>query len=342
MTARADLREGLAPEAGTTGDSDEQLVRKLGAGDENALRVLHQRYAALVFTVAARFVDTTTAEDVVQDVFVTLFQKHQTFDPARGSFKNWVVQIARHRALNEVRGKKHRGEQGDAVLTTLPDESLEPDEMAWLEHRRAVIRRAVDALPSAQRQALSLAFFDELTHEQIASILRTPVGTTKTRIRLALRRLAPLLLAVLSAVFVVFVVRRRNERAARTEQALRMVTASDVVPLRLTAAPGRSPDIHGAYRARPGARVAVLTTSHLPALVAPERYVAWAHRKSGWTSLGTVVTEGDGRSVLVTETDPVSVPDELRVTVETTGDAHEPRGSIVLRWSSPEATPAGN
>lgn len=341
MTESVDLRTSPAAEPGTAEDSDDELVRKLGAGDENALRILHHRYAALVFTVAARFVEAATAEDVVQDVFVTLFQKHHAFDPARGSFKSWVVQIARHRALNEVRGKKSRGQHSEAPLTTLADDSLEPDEMVWLEHRRAVIRRAVDALPSPQRQALSLAFFDELTHEQIASVLRTPVGTTKTRIRLALRRLAPLLLAVLSAGVIVFFLRRREEHAARNEQALRMVTASDVVPLRLHAGPGIPDDAHGTYRTRPGAKVSVITTSHLPILAGPTRYVAWDHRLSGWKWLGTVVTEGDGRSVLVSESDPGTHPDEIRVTVEQNDEREAPRGNVVLDWSEPDVRHPG-
>src|SRR5678815_2580261 len=101
MAVQSDFPTTSAPERATAQDADEELVRKLGSGGEDALRVLHQRYAALVFTVATRFVDTATAEDVVQDVFLSIWKKHRTFDPARGSFKNWVVQIARHRALNE-------------------------------------------------------------------------------------------------------------------------------------------------------------------------------------------------------------------------------------------------
>ena len=139
------------PEAGTASGtkasdaSDEQLVRQLGTGDENALRVLHQRYAALVFTVCARYLDMAAAEDIAQDVFLTLWRKHQTFDPARGSFKSWIVQIARNRALNHLRSKQSRAQHSEEALAELADGALEPDELQWLEHRRAVIRRAVDA-----------------------------------------------------------------------------------------------------------------------------------------------------------------------------------------------------
>jgi RNA polymerase sigma-70 factor (ECF subfamily) len=319
-------------------DTDEALVARLGSGDEDALRALHFRYAALVFAVAARFLDAATAEEVVQDVFITLWKKHQTFDPARGSFKGWLVQIARRRALNELRRKQGRGEHSDEAVAGLPDDSLEPDEAQWLAHRRSVIRAAVDALPAAQRQALSLAFFDELTHEQIAAVLQTPLGTTKTRIRLGLKRLAPALFAVLAATVFVLVLRRREERAARDQEALRMVTASDVVPLRLGPTPGTPQEAHGSYRARPGASVVVLTTSHLPALAGPETYVAWAHRQDGWHVLGPVVVEGGGRSLLVAKDDPSGPPDELRVTRETSSAAGAPAGTTVLAWTaSPES-----
>jgi len=102
MTSPTDPPFATQPQQ-TARETDEALVARLGLGDEDALRALHHRYAALVFTVAARFVDAATAEEVAQDVFVTLWKKHETFDPARGAFKSWLVQIARRRALNELR-----------------------------------------------------------------------------------------------------------------------------------------------------------------------------------------------------------------------------------------------
>jgi RNA polymerase sigma-70 factor (ECF subfamily) len=341
MTVLPDSPPTLLPHPNAMAlETDETLVAMLGHGQEDALRALHHRYAALVFTQAARIVDAATAEEVVQDVFVTLWKKHETFDPARGSLRSWIVQIARRRALNELRRKQGRGRHSDEPLAQLSDDALEPDEAQWLAHRRAVIRAAVDALPSAERQALSLAFFDELTHEQIASVLHTPVGTTKTRIRLALKRLAPVLLASFAAVAVLWVLRRREERAANDQLALRMVTASDVVLLHLTPAPGLPAEAHGSYRSRPGARVAVLTTSRLPPLVAPYVYAAWSHGPNGWRSLGAVVVESDGRSLLVSETDPGGpMPDEIRVTRESSEPGDAPRGPVVLTAFASDAVP---
>jgi RNA polymerase sigma factor (sigma-70 family) len=324
-------------------ESDEALVARVSKGDEDALRALHQRYAALVYTVAARFVDAAAAEEVVQDVFVALWKKAGTFDPARGAFKGWLVQIVRRRAINEIRrAKSHRDDRadGDDALVRVPDDAMEPDEAQWLAHRRQVLRAAVEALPAPQRQAVSLAFFDELTHEQIASVMGTPLGTTKTRIRLALKRLAPVLVAAFAAAAVLALLRSRDQRAARTEQALRMVTASDVVPLRLGASPGVPAEAHGSYRARPGAGVAVLTTSHLPAIGAHEAYVAWVRGPRGWRVLGNVVVESDGRSLLVSEVDAAEVtPDELRVTRESGAPGASPDGHLVLRWAPFDSSP---
>jgi hypothetical protein len=94
-------------------------------------------------------------------------------------------------------------------------------------------------------------------------------------------------LVVLAAVTVALVVRRREKRAARTEAALRMVTASDVVPQRLGPGPAAPAEAHGNYRTRPGASVAVLTTSSLPIPAAGETYIAWAHAPDGWHRLSS-------------------------------------------------------
>jgi RNA polymerase sigma-70 factor (ECF subfamily) len=322
------------PNRAPADETDEALVARLARQDQDALRQLHSRYAALVFAVAVRFVGEATAEEVVQDVFVTLWKKHDSFDPARGAFKPWLAQITRRRALNARRASKVENHDPEA-LDQLEADVVSPDEASWLAHRRAVVRAAVDALPEAQRQALSLAFFDDLTHEQIARVLGTPLGTAKTRVRTALKRLAPLLLAAMAVVAAIVVLKRQEETAARNTEALRMVTASDVVPLHLVHAPTAPPEAHGAYRMRPGARVAVLTTSDLPPPPARESYVGWAHDARGWRRLGPVVVESDRRSLLVVEVHPEDgAPDELRVTREGRSTGAAPSGPTMLDWTA--------
>jgi RNA polymerase sigma factor (sigma-70 family) len=322
-----DRERHVAPEA------DETLVAQLVRRDERALRVLHSRYAPLVFSVAARIVDTSAAEDVVQDVLVTVWRKAETFDPRRGSFKGWILQITRRRALNELRKRRVRGAESDDALTDMADDKAMPDEAQWAAHRRAALQKAVDALPAAERAALSLAFFDELTHEQVAAALRMPLGTAKTRIRVAMKRLAPVLLALVLAVAIVVAWRREERQQAMEQRALRLVTASDVVPVRLDPSADLPPDVHGTYRAKTGTDVAVLTASHLPAPAEGERHMAWVRHGGRWSLLGRLErADEQGRSLLVTQSQAVASPvDEVRVTREQrVGEA--PSGPTLLVW----------
>ncbi|MEO7110841.1 MAG: sigma-70 family RNA polymerase sigma factor [Polyangiaceae bacterium] len=317
---------------------DNLLITRIIARDEAALRVLHTRYAPLIFTIAARIVDRASAEEIAQDVFVTLWTKHEQFDAARGSLKNWLCQIARRQALNVRRKGKARDAQnhdGDEALTHVADDAEQPDETQWLAQRRHALRAAIDQLPTHERTALTLAFFDELSHEQIAATLKTPLGTTKTRIRVAMKRLAPALLALLGAVLLFLYWRKSERTQARTDRALQMVTASDVVPLHLVP-PGSAiadhPQIHGSYRGRPGVDVGVLTATMLPALAAGNEYDAWLRQGEHWILLGTLQPREDGRALLVAD-DPAleTAPDEVRVTSEShAGPA--PSGSIVIAW----------
>jgi sigma-70-like protein len=113
-------------------------------------------------------------------------------------------------------------------------------------------------LPEREREALSLAYFEELTHEQVAAALHIPLGTTKTRIRLAIRRLAPVIAAAICVAVLVLAWRRAERDAALESRALTVVTSSDVVPLRLEAVPGVPSETHANYRIRPGGALAVL------------------------------------------------------------------------------------
>jgi RNA polymerase sigma-70 factor (ECF subfamily) len=316
---------------------DLELVASLGQGDERALRALHRRYASLVFTVAARVVDSAAAEEIVQDVFMTLWRKPDAFDPARGPLKPWLCQVTRRRALNVLRGRGRAASDLDERIEEIADEAVEPDEAMWRAHRQSALHAAIDALPEAQRRALSLAYFDELTQEQVAAVLRVPLGTTKTRIRLAMRRLAPVV-AVLMGAGLIFVLWRRKEvetdRQARDERALTMITSSDVTVLHLGAAAGVPPETHANYRSRPGVATAVLTASHLPPLPPGERYVGWARHAQAWQSLGELEVRPDGGSLVLAEHAALGVaPDEVEITRESTPGA-SPAGALVVVWPS--------
>jgi len=326
------------PRRSATKEADAALVAQLVTGDERALRLLHARYAPLVFSVASRIVDASAADEVVQDVFVTVWRKADAFDPERGSFKGWILQITRHRALNELRKRRGRRAESEDTLTEIADEEATPDEAQWAAHRRATIQKAVDALPATEKQALSLAFFEELTHEQVAATLRMPLGTAKTRIRGAMKRLAPALLALVAAVAIAIAWRREDQQQAmnrRSERALRLVTSSDVAPIRLGASPGTPPEAHGTYRAKTATDIAVLTASNLPAPKEGELHVAWVRHGEQWSSLGQLEPTGEAaRWLLVVQSQAVASPvDEVRVTDERQIGA-APSGPMLIDWQT--------
>jgi RNA polymerase sigma-70 factor, ECF subfamily len=172
---------------------DEELVSQLAAGRQDALDPLQERYAPVLTSLASRQLDRPSAEEIVQDVFLSVWQHAQSFDPHRGSFRPWVLQIARRRIINELRRRRSRpqleADPEGARLAGLADEAPEVAEQVAGDERRSAVRRALQVLPRSQRDAVSMAFLEELTHEEVASALRVPLGTTKTRIRSGLLRL---------------------------------------------------------------------------------------------------------------------------------------------------------
>ena len=177
--------------------SDEELVQDVVEGKAEALTALYTRYAPLVFHIACQTLDTASAEEIVQDVFLAIWQKAGTYDRDRGPFRPWMLQVAHYRILNELRTRSRRPQSipddDGRILDGVPDPNRQPVEESWREYQRQAVQSAVRRLPAGQRQALSLAFFEDLTHEQVAQTLRLPLGTVKTRIRLGVGRLRELL-----------------------------------------------------------------------------------------------------------------------------------------------------
>jgi RNA polymerase sigma-70 factor (ECF subfamily) len=322
--------------------SDEELMSQLAAGREDALGPLHGRYAPLLFNLAAQSTGSATAEEIVQDVFVAVWRKSGTFDPAKGTFRAWVLRIAHLRVLNELRrrGRRIQVEPDPEGLRvgSVPEPGPSPPEETWREHRRAIVRQAVAALPPPQRQALSLAFLEDLTHEQISDFLNLPLGTTKTRIRAGLHalrtRLSPLLAAGL-LVFGLVAVLHFRERSRLYYEAVRVMTSSDVVPRRLaaTSGPPVETETHGNYRGRPGVPLAVLTFSHFMSAPSGRAFEAWGEFGGRWVHLGTVRPKDDGSDLLIAEgTHLKSPPTALKVTLETVGMPRAPTGPTVIVW----------
>ena len=325
--------------------ADEDLMRQVAGGSPEALALLHRRFARLIFGLAAQTLDRATAEDLVQEVFLAVWRNASRFDPERGTVRAWILQIAHFRVLNELRRRSRQPEimpdPEGLVLDGLPTRDPGPPEEASRERRRAIIRSAFEELPPPQRQALSLAFLDDLTHEQVAAELNLPLGTAKTRIRAGLQKLRGTLGAQMAALVALCLlaalgVRQRAEQMTleRYDRALSMVTASDSVNLRLGASPGMPEETHARYRGRPGATIAVLTFSRFPALPAGQTYQVWARHGGTWASLGSVEPDADGNGRLIAESATLAtVPDAVEVTLEPRPGSMTPGPHVVVSWA---------
>jgi RNA polymerase sigma-70 factor (ECF subfamily) len=152
------------------------------------MAMLYDRYSPIVYSVALRVLgDTGAAEDVLQEVFMQLWRNPGGFESSRGNLAAWLAVISRNRAIDAVRKRRPDTDIADVIV------SVEPDLAGDAERARAMekVRGALGAMPSAQRSALEMAYFEGLTHTEIAAKTSEPLGTIKTRIRaglLALRK----------------------------------------------------------------------------------------------------------------------------------------------------------
>ena len=163
-------------------------------GDPQAFRSAFNDHHRAVYAAAFRIVgDATLAQDVVQDVFLRLWRRPGSFDPARGDLRTYLRLIARSRALDLWRESQVRGRAADRLKLVTGDEEprFEEHPGALVERREddAQVRQALGKLPEAQREAIVLAYWGGLTADQIAQRAHVPLGTAKSRIRLGLARL---------------------------------------------------------------------------------------------------------------------------------------------------------
>ncbi|HVI80957.1 MAG TPA: sigma-70 family RNA polymerase sigma factor [Candidatus Acidoferrum sp.] len=172
--------------------TDSMLISRIRAGDEDALALLHDRYAQVVYSVALRVLaETTQAEDILQELFLQLWRNPQAFDSNRGSLGAWLAVIARHRAIDYLRRRRPETDIEDVVVAVDTRVEQTTDRNMAI----AKIRAAVEGLPAEQRKPLEMAFFEGLTHSEISSKTGEPLGTIKTRIRAALLTLRKVLVA---------------------------------------------------------------------------------------------------------------------------------------------------
>jgi RNA polymerase sigma-70 factor (ECF subfamily) len=171
---------------------DEALVRRLLRRDVSAFEELYDRHSRLVHALVLRILQqATTAEEIVQDVFLQLWRNASQYDRSRGPFVPWLLTLARNRALDQLRLKSERQRRREEQAEELPSVIAIPDfEGALDEKRRAArVREVMSSLNPQQKRAIELAYFEGLTHTEIANALNEPLGTVKSWIRNGLLKL---------------------------------------------------------------------------------------------------------------------------------------------------------
>ena len=174
--------------------SDELLAERIVQRDTDAFSAIYDRYAQSIYAMAAHMLGTVEAEEIVQDVFLRLWNRVDQFDPARGHFGPWLMTIARHRVLDELRTRSQNQrfmafEEIDHLLEEAADTATNVEEEIMLQERTEIIFQALKSLPPEQRRVLILAYFGGLSQSFIAQHLNWPLGTVKKRIQLGLRKL---------------------------------------------------------------------------------------------------------------------------------------------------------
>jgi RNA polymerase sigma-70 factor (ECF subfamily) len=162
---------------------DAQLLERIQRGEEQAMAVLFDRYSKIVYSVALRVLrDTAAAEDVMQEIFMQIWRSPNSFVAAKGSLGGWLSVVARNRSIDTLRRKRPSEQIEDLSLPSSSNLADEAERNLMMERARA----GIGQLPPEQRKMLEMAFFDGLTHSEIAEMTGDPLGTVKTRIRSAL------------------------------------------------------------------------------------------------------------------------------------------------------------
>jgi RNA polymerase sigma factor (sigma-70 family) len=169
----------------------EQCTRqRLMRGDEAALGECYDQYASFVYGLILRVVrDPKAAEDITQDVFLCLWERPELFDPDKGAMRTWLGTLAHRRAVDHVRREEARRRRDEVVLSQIT-RTPHVEEMALALVTAERVREALTELPREQRVAVELAYFEGKTYREVAVAMDIPEGTAKSRLRLALHRVA--------------------------------------------------------------------------------------------------------------------------------------------------------
>lgn len=172
----------------TSNEDPLTLESRFCSGDENALREVYDEYGSLVYSICLRSVDRAAASDITQEVFIAAWKKRDRFDPNRGALSAWLSGITRNKVIDHFRSTGREQRRVERIQST--PQPVEPTEKQLEEVTlRMLLVDAIDELPERARNVISMAFFDELTHVEIAERTGLPLGTVKSDIRRSLNRL---------------------------------------------------------------------------------------------------------------------------------------------------------
>ena len=185
--------DALSPQ--NSSSVDRELLARVAKGNQEAFARLYEQTSSLLYTLVLRIVrNPGDAADLLQEVYLEAWRKASNYDPARGAPMAWLVTLARSRAIDWVRALASRGRDVTASLDDTPASDLVSRDMDALDisaanERHALVQASLKALPPVQQQVIELAFYQGLTHVEISERLHVPLGTIKTRIRLAMDKL---------------------------------------------------------------------------------------------------------------------------------------------------------
>ena len=185
------------------GLTDLELLAQIGVQDREALAALYDRYGRRVFALAVRILnDPVGSEEVTQDVFMSVWRRGASYTSKKGKFTTWLFSIAHNRTIDELRKRRRdRSRENDDIEDhyDLKSSDISPADAAVAQSEFAKVKAAMEKLPEEQKNVVELSYFKGLTQTEIATKTGQPLGTVKTRMRLALKKLRVALSAEMGA-----------------------------------------------------------------------------------------------------------------------------------------------
>ena len=188
----------MEPDPAEQLDAEVELLRRVAQGDRRGFEELYDRFSGVLFSTASRVLNNQeAAEDVLQDVFVQIWEKAPLYDPARGKPLTWAITLTRNKAIDRLRATVRRNRLSEDMQRESQTQNQFDDrssfDAASTGDTNKLVREAIQKLSKDQREAIELAFFSSLTQPEIAERLDEPLGTVKARIRRGMMRLRDLL-----------------------------------------------------------------------------------------------------------------------------------------------------